>query len=301
MMMLKKSSLLIVLCILSFVSKADSFEIATDTTSTPIGGVKTIEIRYNGAANFQWPILKDSLTKDIEVLNRTAIDTIETKPFRIQQKITVTAWDSGYFVVPPIQLVRNQNDTLASQPILLKFGAPVINPNEGLKPIAKQWETPFIIDEIIHLIYWAIGITLFAIGLAILIIRWLIKRKKKQSASAPIAPAKPIIEILKEQLAKLESEQIWKQNKEKEFQFQITSILRSYLELEYNIKADKETSTNIIKQLNSLGINKELKNDIKMILNFSDMVKFAKQKGDYAQHEHALAQLKNMLNNYDKA
>lgn len=301
MMMLKKVSLLIALCILSFVSKADSFELVADTSYTPIGGVKTIEIRYNGAANFEWPILKDSLTKDIEVLNRGTVDTIETEPFRIQQKIEVTAWDSGYFVVPPIQLACNQNDTLTSKPILLNFGSPAINPNEGLKPIAEQWNTPFIIDEIINLIYWAIGITLFAIGLAVLIIRWLTKRNKKTPRTTPSIPEKSVIEVLKEQLAQLEAEQIWKQNKEKEFQFQISSILRSYLELEYNIKAAKETSTNIIKQLNTLGIEKGLANDIKMILNFSDMVKFAKQKGDYAQHEHALAQLKNMLNNYNKA
>jgi len=57
----------------------------------------------------------------------------------------------------------------------------------------------------------------------------------------------------------------------------------------------EETTKNIITQLNSIGLNQKVKEDVSLILNFSDMVKFAKQKGVYAQHENALNILKETL------
>ena len=67
------------------------------------------------------------------------------------------------------------------------------------------------------------------------------------------------------------------------------------MEFKYNIKGLEETTKNITTQLTSLGLERKLKDDVLHILNFSDMVKFAKQIGVFSQHENALRILKETL------
>ena len=84
--------------------------------------------------------------------------------------------------------------------------------------------------------------------------------------------------IALEKLNKLKKEEIWKQGKVKEFQSQLTFILREYLENRYNIRALEQTTGEILQSLYNIDMDNKDINIIKNILQIADMVKFAKAK-----------------------
>tara|TARA_Y100000589_G_scaffold180458_1_gene170800 strand:- start:444 stop:1313 length:870 start_codon:yes stop_codon:yes gene_type:complete len=266
-------------------SFAESFNFNSDSSNYLIGDHVKCTLSYEGSPNFIWPSFKDTLTQDLEVLSIEKIDTLA--PGKYQQTIFITAWDSGYFVVPPIR-----SGTTQTAPYLIRFNTIAIDNQQDIKPVKEQMNTPFIFAEIKELILWIIFGLIVLTGIVILTIYLIRKRKPKPET---ILPPRPIMEILWERYYSLEQSKIWETGGEKEFQFELSLILRSFLEFKYNLKAVEETTKNITIQLTSMGIGKKEKEDFLHILNFSDMVKFAKQKGVFAQHENALAVLKKTL------
>ena len=284
--MMKIRTFLIALFFVQF-SFAEKFELKSDSTIYAIGDHAEFVLSYEGNENFTWPNLNDTLSKDLEIIKKEKIDTL--RPGKYQQIIYITAWDSGYFTVPPIKSENAETD-----PFLLRFNTPDVDLQKDIKPIKEQMKTPFIFAEIKDLIFWTLLILGILTAIVALIIYY-VKKNKHQEHTKTTIPTRPIMEVLWERYYALEKSKIWENGGEKEFQFELSLILRSFLEFKYKTRALEETTKNIITQLNSIGLNQKVKEDVSLILNFSDMVKFAKQKGVYAQHENALNILKETL------
>lgn len=284
-----KLKLTIILSLFIQLSFAEKFDLTTDSTSYLIGQQAKFKLTYQGTKDFNWPTLEDTLSADLEIVSFSKIDTISTGNY--EQILFVTAWDTGYFIVPPIQ-----SGSLQTAPSLVRFNTIPMNPQDGIKPINNQMNTPWIFDEIANLVYAVLfGIVLLG-GVVVLIVHQLKKRKPK---SEPQIPSRPVMEILWERYYTLAESKIWETGQEKEFQSELSLILRSFLEFKHNVKALEETTGNITIQINALGLNRKFRDEVLHILNFSDMVKFAKQKGVYAQHENALNILKEFLETHN--
>tara|TARA_B100000401_G_scaffold437294_1_gene382558 strand:+ start:2942 stop:3817 length:876 start_codon:yes stop_codon:yes gene_type:complete len=268
-------------------SYAEKLDFQTESSTYLIGEPVKYTLSYEGKEGFIWPVFEDTLTKDLEILKTEKIDTLGHGKY--QQDIFVTAWDSGYFIVPPIQ-----SEGIQTTPSLLRFNTLPVNPQQDIKPIKEQLDTPFIFAEIQELILW-LSLALLLTVAAILLFIYFIKKNKNKPTPEPSIPTRPTMEILWERYYALEQSKIWETGGEKEFQFELSLILRSFLEFKYKTRALEETTKNIILQLTSLGLDRKLKDDVTHILNFSDMVKFAKQKGVFSQHENALNILKETL------
>ena len=273
-------------------SYAEKFDFRSDSSTHLIGQQVKFILSYEGKEGFVWPIFEDTITKDLEIIKIEKIDTLATGKY--QQAIFITAWDSGYFIVPSIQSGESQ-----TAPSLLRFNTLSVNPQQDIKPIKEQMGTPFIFAEIKELVVWTSLGLLLLIGTILLLI-YLIKKNRKKTVNEPVIPPRPTMEVLWERYYTLEQSKVWETGGEKEFQFELSLILRSFLEYKYNARALEETTTNITIQLTSLGLNQKLKNDVTHILNFSDMVKFAKQKGVFSQHENALTILKETLETHSE-
>jgi hypothetical protein len=204
----------------------------------------------------------------------------------------VTAWDSGYHVIPPIQILVD-DVIVYSNPLLLKYSLPNINQQTPIKPNKGQLDTPFVFAEIAVMVYWLIAGFIFSLGLIYTILYFADKRKNK--IIEEVIYKKPIIATLTERYHILNSEETWLKGQEKAFHSELSSILNEYLQFRYRIKSVESTSNETIEQLTSLGINKTVIKDVEHILNFSDMIKFAKQKGVESQHEQALEVLYSFL------
>ena len=79
-----------------------------------------------GPGAFTWPTWNDTLPGGLEILERLPLDTLALEALeyqniiRVEQTFLVTSWDSGFRAIPPVQLVWNDTDTLASNPLLLE-------------------------------------------------------------------------------------------------------------------------------------------------------------------------------------
>lgn len=292
--MIKQKVIYIILFASTLLPLQAKFSASVDTNAQLIGAPITLELTANEATDFIWPILKDTLTKQLEILTDSNIDTIDAKTFR--RKITITSWDTGYFVVPPISVLAN-NVKQTTAPILLRFNTVSIDTQKDIKPIKEQLDAPFSIYEVLNSIIIAAVVTLLFIAVIVLLTLYFITKKRK---SKPKAPARPAIDLLWDRYHTLAESKLWEKAGEKEFQVELSLILRSFLELQHNIKALEETTTNIKKQLQHINLSDEIRQSILHLLNFSDLVKYAKQKGIYTQHENALIQLKEVLNTYNK-
>ena len=284
-----KFKILIILSLFVHLSFAEKLDFTTDSTTYLIGQQAKFKLSFEGKENFNWPILDDTLSKDLEIVNFSKLDTIA--PGKYEQTLFVTAWDTGYFIVPPIQ-----SGNLQTAPVLLRFNTITVNPREDIKPINDQMNTPWIFGEISDWFFaYLFGILILGGILAFVIYK--LKKKKPESLTPP--PPRPVMEVLWERYYTLAESKIWESGKEKEFQSELSLILRSFLEFQHKVKALEETTGNITIQLNSLGINRKFRDEVIHILNFSDMVKFAKQKGVYSQHENALNILKEILETHN--
>tara|TARA_Y100000589_G_C27198499_1_gene648226 strand:- start:2574 stop:3449 length:876 start_codon:yes stop_codon:yes gene_type:complete len=273
-------------------SFAEKFDFKSDSSTYLIGQQVKYTLSYEGKKGFIWPEFKDTLTKNLEIVKTEKIDTLGQGKY--QQNIFITAWDSGYFIVPSIH-----SGGIQTRPSLLRFNTISIQPKQDIKPIKEQLNTPFIFAEIKDLLIWISMSFILLTGIIILII-YLIKKYRNTPLTESVAPPRPTMDILWERYYALEKSKVWETGGEKEFQFELSLILRSFLEFKYNTRALEETTKNITIQLTSIGLDRKLKDDVTHILNFSDMVKFARQKGVFSQHENALKILKETLQNHSE-
>ena len=141
---------ILLFCSSSFISA--QFTCNVDSNNFLIGEQAIIYLEYKGSSDFTWPTLMDTLTKKLEIVRASKIDTIISgEDLLLSQKLHITSWDTGYFIVPPIV-----SGELQTAPFLLRFNTVRVNPKEGLKPMKDQFVTPFIFDEIQSIVLWSI-------------------------------------------------------------------------------------------------------------------------------------------------
>lgn len=287
-----KQFLITILSLFTVIAQAGSLSFKTDSTNYLIGEQAVFTLRYEGEENVNWHGFNDTLTNELEIIDLGEIDTISKGVY--EQKILLTSWDSGYFIVPPIKIGNHQ-----SAPLLLRYNTVAIDPQAEFKPIKNQLDTPFIFGEIKALVFW-ISIILAVLTGAFLVARHFIIKNRNKEQPAPVIPERPVMEVLWERYNYLADNKIWEKGEEKAFHVELSLILRKFLEYKHNVKALEETTVNINKQLSAIGIERALRDEVSHILNFSDMVKFAKQKGVYTQHENALSILEKILQSHQE-
>lgn len=221
---------------------------------------------------------KDTLTKEVEIINFPEADTIDlgNNRHQILRDITIQSFDSGLYTLPPFIYVSG-NDTFQSNTLALKVipvsvdslqtihdYQGVVNPNTRF----YDYLPDFITD------YWWIFIILIVIGIGLYVYLKYIKKGKM-----PLLPKKkevPPYELAIQQLSQLREEHLCERGHEKEYYTRLTDILRIYLDKRFGINAMEMTSTQIISVLNSREETKIPNKYMRQILEIADFVKFAK-------------------------
>ena len=246
----------------------------------------SIEVRFQAGRNIDWPLIPDTITKQIEIIERSGIDTSVTTDGNIKilkQIYTVTSFDSGYFVIPPFRFCFT-GDTVnysETEPLLLSVFTVKVDTSLAIKDIKSPLGVPFSISEVLP---YAIP-ALIAVALIILGI-YLYKKYRKKPEKIIIRKPKipPHITALRE-LEKLENEKLWQQNKIKLYHSMLTEIVRSYIEHRFNVVAMELTTAETIQCLKNVDLNGEINEKLKQLLYLADMVKFAKAKPIASEHE----------------
>jgi len=264
-----------------------------DTNEILIGDQVLLKLfaEYPTNETLNWPMIGDTLTGQIEVVEKTSIDTVYTADQQktiLSQTLTLTSFDSGYFVIPPFRFSVIGDDTIMfeTEPLLLTVHTIEIDTSKAIKDIKSPLDLPLTFEE--YLPYILIGVAIFAI--VFLILYYLTKRLKRKPEEVIIKKPKiPPHRTAIEKLQVLEERKLWQQGKMKPYHSELTEIVRIYIEKRFKIIAMELTTDEIIANFNHVDINKETRSKLKQILSLADMVKFAKVKPIASEHELSLS------------
>ncbi len=250
-----------------------------DTTRMLIGDQVNLwfMLEHPEGLKVDFPVIRDSISGKIEVLSASRPDTFSraNRILKIRQRLVVTSFDTGYYVIPAFKFRYNNNhDSLLTNALPLEvFGMPV-DTTKGITDIKLPYEMKVTFMEILPYII----VLLLVITLVVLYLRYL--KKKRQVAAHEEKPAPPLIPahlIALEQLDELVREKLWQQGKIKLYYSRLTDIIRQYIELRFGVPAMEETTEDIIRDFSRNGHIKEgIRKELKVLLELADLVKFAK-------------------------
>ena len=260
-----------------------------DTAEFLIGDQVGLELKVTQPENefVGIPIFNEEVTKQIEILEQSENDTtvLENGNLLIEKRLLITAFDSGYYALPPIPFLYN-SDTLKTEPVLFKVNTMPVDTSEAIKDIKMPYGAPISFAEVLPWAGGSLGLTV-----VILIIIYIIRKiKRKEPIIGRIKPREPAHIIALRDLTRLKDDKLWQQDKIKTYYTILTEILRVYLWNRYSIRTLERTSEEILESLKLSDFkDDEVFNTLKEIFYTSDLVKFAKFKPILDEHEKCLS------------
>jgi len=239
-----------------------------------------------------WPSFEDTITGKVEIVSKTRIDSTipdKSNPSLIQehQQFIVTAFDSGYFAIPPFKFIVNGDtvNPVLTEVLFLEVNTVKTDTTDAtIKDIKPPFNEPFDWKWYLPLAYWAGG----AILLVALIVFIILKLTKKKPE--PVVEKKPDVPphiIALTQLEKVKEQAVWKEGKTKEYYSAISDAVRLYIEGRFGIQALELTTDEIVRAFKSQVVDPVSKEKLQHMLVLADFVKFAKQIP--IEQEHAMA------------
>ena len=210
-------------------------------------------------------------------------------------------WEEGIHKIlsPVIEYEQNgSRRTITAQDLQFLVGSPIPQETQldslQVEPNKTIMEEPFdwVEDFLIPLGFFLLGV-LVLVGLIYFVIK---QSKKKEEIVLPQREEYiPASNIAMDKLAQLKSEQLWQKDQVKEYQSQLTYIIREYLENRYEIPALENTTFQIGNDLKSLNLNEGLRTEVQNILQVADLVKFAKAEPDANVHEQFMTKAEEFV------
>jgi hypothetical protein len=250
----------------------------------------TVTIDQPSDILLEFPLLKDTLVKNIEILSGPAIDSaaIENSRLRITRSYLITSFDSGYYEVPPAYAEIKRESGIKrfySEYSPLEVMRVKIAPADStakIFDIIGPYKAPVTLGEILP---WVL---LLALAAALIwgIIRLFRKFRRQKKEPEVVINPDPAHVIAFRELEKLRDEQLWQKGEVKLYYSRLTEILRQYLENRYGVYSLEMTTSETLEALLRTGFKKDsLYTSLKTILNGSDLVKFAKYKPEPVEND----------------
>ena len=264
-----------------------------DTNAMLIGDQVGMQLGITVPEDFvvSWPKFTDSLAPHIEIVSKSAIDTISgNKILTFKQNLNITSFDSGYFEIPALEFIfQHKNDTVYykanTRALYLMVNTPVVDTAQAFKAIKGPISEPYTLREMLPWIALALAI----IALVVFLVWYIKRRKKNLPVFVKPKPKLPPHVLAINQLEELRLEKVWQNGKVKEYHTRLTDILREYLENRFHFEAMEMTSDEINEEIFNLKVNNEAAAKLKSLLQLADLVKFAKGQPTPLENDLCLA------------
>lgn len=262
-----------------------------DSTTLMIGDQTDMHLQVTHEANerVEWPVYGETLQNGIEIVDRTIVDTTTLPDGRVQlnQYLTLTSFKDSLFAIQPIAFVSGE-DTFWSDPmglnVIQPFEVDTANAITDIKGIEKA---PIWWWGIFRWVLLAFGILAAGVGIFFLV-RWILSKRKP--AEEPINPEllRPADEVALEKLDAIKEKKVWRDGKVKEYQTELTDVVREYISRRFEVQSTEKTSDETLRELKPLLTDKELFAKLSKMLQLADLVKFAKWTTTPDENESAL-------------
>ncbi|MBR7153773.1 MAG: hypothetical protein IKD12_00495 [Paludibacteraceae bacterium] len=269
-----------------------------DSTMLMLGDQTAMHLNVTHEADEQvaWPVVGETLQEGIEIVDKTAIDTTTLPDGRIQlsQDLMLTSFKDSLFAIEPLYVTRGE-DTFWTDPMALNVIQPFeVDSSMAITDIKDIEKAPIWWWGIIRWILLVLGILLLVdLGF------WLYRKydKYRKQAEEPIDPEllRPADEVALEKLDAIKEAKIWKDGKVKEYQTDLTDVVREYIGRRFEVHSTEKTSDETLREMKNL-IDKPLYERLKSMLQLADLVKFAKWHTTPDENELALTTAYDFVN-----
>lgn len=280
--MAKRKYLILLLILLFAGAKAQvQVDVKLDSLQFFIGQQTglTLSVTFDAEQKLQMPDIKkgQELVPNVEVVHVDKPDTAilnEGKRMTVSQAYTITAWDSAFYYLPPMQVMVDTSRYESNNLVLKVYTVDVdtlhldryFPPNGimGLPFLWAEWRAVAFGGLLFLLMLACIGVLFYHVKHGKPIVRF-IRRKKKL----------PPHQVAMDEIERIKSERKWAEEDSKEYYTLLTDALRNYIRDRYGFNAMEMTSCEIIGQLIAEN-NEEALDELREIFRTADLVKFAK-------------------------
>jgi hypothetical protein len=211
-----------------------------------------------------------------------------TKSYQLDY--TLTAWDTGYFILFPLPIMVD-GDSVSAEPVFMDVVFVDAIPEEP-HDIKERRDEPWLWWEIASIV----GLVLLFAALIYLIIRRLKNRKPKEIPAQVHIPTIDPMEWVRQEIVALRSDKMYLHGMDKLFFTRLANIPRTYAEMTMNIAALEMPSAEFIEELKAKPeVSATEIQSLKTVLTMADMAKFAKGKFDAQQCEESLDKLELII------
>jgi len=272
-----------------------------------------LQVTHEASEQVQMPAFGETLQDGIEIVDKTIVDTL-TLPdgrIRLNQYLTLTSFKDSLFVIEPIAVASGE-DTFWTESMALNVVQPFeVDTTLAINDIKDIERAPIWWWGIIRWILLAIGLLLLAVGLYFLW-RWYMKNRKPEEEAIAPELLRPADEVALEKLDEIKATKIWKDGKVKEYQTELTDVVREYISRRFDVQSTEKTSDETLRELKPLLLSASLNdgmsaasplNDgkalyerLKKMLQLADLVKFAKWHTTPDENESALLTAYDFVN-----
>ena len=267
-----------------------------DTNQIRIGEPLHLDILVHQPPEIRvdFPVFTDTVVDKLEVLQSIPADTVLSDgELDVHQRYRLTSFDSGLYVIPPMKFRFHSDvwtDSLESNPLYLYVHTVAVD--SSIYDVKAPVHIPVGFMELFP--YIAGGILLLgSIGFLI----WYLRRRKRNKPlfRAP-RPEDPAHIIAFRELRDLKDEKLWQKNEFKKYYTRLTEIIRRYMQRRFGFSAMEMTSSEIMVAWKETGEGRaDLEEALKLLLNLSDLVKFAKQKPIASENEENMERAYNFI------
>ena len=235
-------------------------------------------------------------TDGIEIVDRSAVDTTTLPDGRLQlsQELTLTSFKDSLFPVAPIAVVSG-GDTFLTEPMALNVIQPFeVDSSLAITDIKDIEKAPIYWWGILRWILLVLAVIGLFVG-AYYGVLWYRKHFLKEEEVIEPELLRPADEVALEKLDEIKAQKIWKDGKVKEYQTELTDVVREYIGRRFDVQSTEKTSDETLRAMKPL-IDKELFAKLSKMLQLADLVKFAKWHTTPDENEQALSTAYEFVN-----
>ena len=255
-----------------------------------------LSVTHEASEQVQMPVYGEMLQEGIEIVDRSAIDTTALPDGRVQmtQDLTLTSFKDSLFAIQPLYVTSGE-DTFWTEPMALNVIQPFeVDSSLAITDIKDIEKAPIWWLGIFRWVLLALGCVLLAVG-GYYLWRWYRKHRKPEEETIDPELLRPADEVALEKLDEIKAQKIWKDGKVKEYQTELTDVVREYIGRRFDVHSTEKTSDETLQEMKS-KVDKDLYTRLKNMLQLADLVKFAKWHTTPDENETALITAYDFVN-----
>lgn len=269
-----------------------------DSTNLMIGDQTDLHLQVTQDATEQvvLPVFGEQLQDGIEIVDKTIVDTLTLPDGRLQlnQYLTLTSFKDSLFAIEPIAYASGE-DTFWTEALALNIIQPFeVDSSLAITDIKDIERAPIWWWGIIRWILLGLLITGLAVG-GYFLWRWIESKRKPEEEEINPELLRPADEVALEKLDEIKAAKIWKDGKVKEYQTDLTDVVREYIGRRFDVHSTEKTSDETLREMKPL-LDKDLFDRLKSMLQLADLVKFAKWHTTPDENEGALTTAYDFVN-----